>query len=125
MGYLRWLLVAAAVCVTPQAGVLAAQASSAAAAPAANAEDARLTQFLDAEFANDLKLRPQLATRLGMKEGEDKLDDISDAAQLQRLEARRASVVRMKAEFDRSKLSPKGQTNFDIWETELNRMELQ
>jgi uncharacterized protein (DUF885 family) len=125
MGYSRWLLVAAAVCVAPQAGVLAAPASPSAAAPAANAEDARLTQFLDAEFAADLKLRPQLETRLGLKEGEDKLDDISDAAQLHRLEARRASVARMKAEFDRSKLSPKGQTNFDIWETELNRMELQ
>ncbi|HYX48017.1 MAG TPA: DUF885 domain-containing protein, partial [Sphingomicrobium sp.] len=72
-----------------------------------------------------LKLRPQLATRLGMKEGEDRLDDISDAAELQRLEARRASVARMKAQFDRSKLSHRGQTNYDIWETELQRMELQ
>ena len=31
----------------------------------------------------------------------------------------------MKAQFDRSKLSPAGQTNYDIWETELQRMELQ
>ena len=53
-----------------------------AATAVAPSEDARLTAFLDAEFAQDLKLRPQLATRLGMKEGEDKLDDISDAAQL-------------------------------------------
>ena len=72
-----------------------------------------------------MKLRPQLATRLGIKDGEDRLDDISDAGQLQRLEARRASVARMKAQFDRSKLSPAGQTNYDIWETELQRMELQ
>jgi len=118
-----WLLAAAALCAVPQAGMVAAQAP--AAAPAANADDARLTAFLDAEFAKDLKLRPQLATRLGIKEGEDRLDDISDAAQLRRLEARRASVARMKAEFDRAKLSPKGQTNYDIWETELQRMELQ
>src|SRR4051812_47855495 len=36
--------------------------------PAASsaAEDARLTAFLDAELAEDLKLRPQLATRLGI-----------------------------------------------------------
>jgi uncharacterized protein (DUF885 family) len=93
-------------------------------APAAS-DDARLTAFLDAEFANDLKLRPQLATRLGMKDGNDRLDDISDAAQLQRLDARRASVARMKAMFDRGKLSSRGQTNFDIWITELQRMELQ
>ena len=96
-------------------------------APAASqsSEDARLTAFLDAEFAQDLKLRPQLATRLGMKEGEDRLDDISDAGQLQRLEARRASVARMKAQFDRGRLSPAGQTNYDIWQAELDRAELQ
>ncbi|HEX6784083.1 MAG TPA: DUF885 domain-containing protein [Sphingomicrobium sp.] len=121
MRHLRWFLVAAAVVAFPQASALTAQ--TAIAAPA-NAEDARLTAFLDAEFAQDLKLRPQLATRLGIKEGEDRLDDISDAGQLKRLEARRASVARMKAEFDRSKLSPAGQTNYDIWDTELQRMEL-
>jgi len=121
---LRSLLVAAAVfAVSPPLVAVAAQPAPAAATQ--NAEDARLTAFLDAEFAQDLKMRPQLATRLGIKTGEDRLDDISDAAQLQRLEARRASVARMKAEFDRSKLSARGQTNYDIWITELQRMELQ
>ena len=102
-----------------------AQPAAMAMTPPAATEDARLTAFLDAEFAQDLKLRPQLATRLGLKEGADKLDDISDAAQLQRIEARRASVARMKATFDRGKLSSRGQTNFDIWETDLRRAELQ
>lgn len=129
MRHLRHLLVAAAAFAVSQPVTVAAQPAPAAAAAAQNAgqnaEDARLTAFLDAEFAKDLKMRPQLATRLGLKEGEDKLDDISDAAELKRLQARRASVARMKAEFDRAKLSPKGQTNYDIWETELQRMELQ
>ena len=124
MRQFRYLLAAAAVLAVGQPGAISAQPAPAA-ATAQNAEDARLTAFLDAEFAKDLKMRPQLATRLGLKEGEDRLDDISDAAQLQRLQARRASVARMKAQFDRSKLSPKGQTNFDIWETELQRLELQ
>jgi uncharacterized protein (DUF885 family) len=124
MRHLRSLFVAAAVVAVSPAVMVAAQPAPAT-APTANAEDARLTAFLDAEFAQDLKLRPQLATRLGIKEGEDRLDDISDAGQLQRLEARRASVARMKAQFDRSRLSPKGQVNYDIWETELQRMELQ
>ena len=123
MRKLRVLLVAGAILAVPQAGVVLAQPAPV--AIPANAEDARLTAFLDKEFADELKLRPQLATRLGMKEGEDRLDDISDAAELKRLEARRASVARMKAQFDRSKLSPKGQTNYDIWETELQRAELQ
>jgi uncharacterized protein (DUF885 family) len=124
MRHLRSLFVAAAVVAVSPAVMVAAQPAPAT-APTANAEDARLTAFLDAEFAQDLKLRPQLATRLGIKEGEDRLDDISDAGQLQRLEARRASVARMKAQFDRSRLSPKGQVNYDIWDTELQRMELQ
>ena len=102
-----------------------AQPAAMAMTPPAATEDARLTAFLDAEFAQDLKLRPQLATRLGLKEGADKLDDISETAQLQRIEARRASVARMKATFDRGKLSSRGQTNFDTWETELRRAELQ
>src|SRR5690349_6564025 len=123
MRHLRSFLAAAAlVAVSP--ALVAAQPAPAPAATA-NAEDARLTAFLDAEFAEDLKFRPQTATRLGMKEGEDRLDDISDAGQLRRLEARRASVARMKAQFDRAKLSSAGQTNYDIWNTELQRMELQ
>jgi uncharacterized protein (DUF885 family) len=115
------LLVAAAVFVVPEAGIVSAQ--PVAVAPA-NSEDARLTAFLDKEFDAQLKSRPQLATRLGLKEGEDKLDDISDAAQLKQLQDMRDSVARMKAQFDRSKLSTAGQTNFDIYETELQRAEL-
>ncbi|SFR96906.1 DUF885 domain-containing protein [Sphingomonas jatrophae] len=91
---------------------------------AAPAEDARLYAFLDREFAEDLRQRPQLATQLGEKEGQDRLDDISDAAMLKRLEWRRASVARMKAQFDRAKLSPEAQTNYDIWALELDRAEL-
>ena len=117
-----FFLAVTAVLVMPLSAPTLAQ--PAAVAPAAS-QDARLTAFLDAEFAEDLKLRPQLATRLGLKDGEDRLDDISDAAQLQWLEARRASVARMKTEFDRGKLAAKGQSNFDIWQTELKRMELQ
>jgi uncharacterized protein (DUF885 family) len=117
----RFLGAGAILALAPPVSVAAQPAPAA----TANAEDARLTQFLDAEFAQDLKLRPQLATRLGLKEGEDRLDDISDAGQLQRLEARRASVARMKAQFDPSRLSLAGRTNYEIWDTELQRMELQ
>ena len=97
-----------------------------AAAPTAPAqtEDARLTAFLDAEFAQELTMRPQLATRLGVKDGADRLDDNSDAGALKLLEWRRGSVARMKAAFDRAKLSPEGQVNFDIWALELERAEL-
>ena len=121
MAKVRWLLAASMALLQPQLSSASAQTAPA----ATNAEDERLTAFLDKEYAEDLKLRPQLATRLGLKEGEDRLDDISDAAELQRIEARRESVARMKTQFDRNKLSPKGQANYDIWQTELERMELQ
>ena len=103
----------------------AAQSPKAAPAKAVPAtEDARLYAFLDREFAEELRQRPQLATRLGLKEGQDRLDDISEAATRRELEWRRASVARMKAQFDRAKLSADAQTNYDIWALELDRAEL-
>jgi len=119
MRNLAWLTAAALVIAVPSA--IAAQAHAAASAPA---EDARLYAFLDKEFAEEIRDRPQLATQLGMKDGQDRLDDNSDAAVLRRLEWRRASVARMKAGFDRAKLSPDAQVNYDIWALELDRAEL-
>ena len=122
MRKLGWLLAAAAVVAVPQS--IGAVQVPATAAATASAEDARLNAFLDAEFAQELRLKPQLATRLGSKENQDKLDDNSDAAALRVLEWRRGSVARMKSQFDRSKLSADAQTNYDIWALELNRAEL-
>jgi uncharacterized protein (DUF885 family) len=120
-----WLRTAAAIAfAAPLLAPAAAQSPAAKAAAPAASEDARLYAFLDAEFAQELRDRPQLATQLGMKEGMDRLDDISDAAQLKQLEWRRGSVARMKAGFDRAKLSPTGQVNYDIWALELERAEL-
>ncbi len=87
-------------------------------------EDARLTAFLDGEFAEMVKQQPQLATRLGMKEGGDRWNDTSDAAATAQVAWREASAARMKAQFDRSKLSPEGQVNFDIWALEAERAAL-
>jgi uncharacterized protein (DUF885 family) len=116
-----WLRAAAAFAfLTPLALTTAAPAQQA--APAT--EDARLYAFLDQEFAEQLRTQPQLATSLGMKDGKDRLNDISDAAELRQLEWRRASVARMKAQFDRAKLSPEAQINYDIWALELDRAEL-
>ncbi|WP_304176754.1 hypothetical protein, partial [Phenylobacterium aquaticum] len=60
-------------------GLAWAQTSAPPAVASPSAEDARFIGFLDAEFAQELTMRPQLATRLGLKVGEDRLDDISDA----------------------------------------------
>ncbi len=87
-------------------------------------EDARLTAFLDAEFAEWLTQQPQLATRLGLKNGGDRWNDISDPAASAQVAWREASVARMRAQFDRARLSPEAQVNFDIWALEAERAAL-
>ena len=94
------------------------------AAATTSSEDARLTAFLDAEFAQVVKQQPQLATRLGIKDGGDRWNDISDQAATDQLAWRKASVARMKAQFDRARLSPEGQVNYDIWALEADRAAL-
>jgi len=84
-------------------------------------EDARLTAFLDAEFSEFLKTQPQVATRLGIKEGGDRWNDISDAAAADMVKWRQASVARMKAAFNRADLSAEARVNYDIWELEAER----
>ena len=84
-------------------------------------EDARLTAFLDDEFSEYLKQQPQVATRLGIQEGGDRWNDISDKAAEAQVKWRKSSVARMKAKFDRSALSPEARVNFDIWALEADR----
>jgi uncharacterized protein (DUF885 family) len=94
------------------------------AAAVAGSEDARLTAFLNAEYAELVRQQPQLATRLGRKDGADRWNDIGDAAAAEALGWRLGSVARMKAAFDRARLSPEGQVNFDIWALEGERAAL-
>lgn len=84
-------------------------------------EDTRLTLFLDGEFSEYLKQQPQVATRLGLKEGGDRWNDISDEAAADQVAWRKASVARMKASFNREALSPEAQVNYDIWVLEADR----
>ena len=121
MHKIRLLLAAAIVSVAAHAAASEPTAQTA----ASTSEDARLTAFLDAEFAKQLALMPETETYLGMKEGNDRFSDNSDAGTLKLLELQRASVAKMKAEFDRAALSPAGQTNYDIWANRLERAELE
>lgn len=86
--------------------------------------DAQLTAFLDAEFKDYLTQQPQIATRLGMKEGGDRWNDISDNAAAAMVKWRQESVARMKANFDRNALSPEARVNYDIWALEAERAAL-
>lgn len=120
---LRFAVSALAIALAVPSTIASAPAIAAQAAEAT--QDAALTAFLDAEFEEWVKIQPQLATRLGRKDGGDKWNDIGDEAAEAQLAWRKASVARMKAKFDRSKLSPEAQVNYDIWELEAERAELQ
>ncbi|OYY67612.1 MAG: hypothetical protein B7Y00_00935 [Sphingomonadales bacterium 17-56-6] len=102
----------------------AVNAQTASSAVTASSEDARLTAFLDAEFSTYLKQQPQVATRLGMQDGGDRWNDISDEAAAAMVKWREASVTRMKAQFDRNTLSPEARVNYDIWALEAERAAL-
>lgn len=104
--------------------VIATAAPAEAHAQASQSEAERLRTFLDAEYAEGLKYSPQQATSFGDKTGLDKLNDLSDAADLKRLEWRRGSVARMKAQFARDKLPLEAKISYDMWLDELDSAEL-
>lgn len=120
-GQLTFSLAMALAAATLPAGAFA---QTAAAPAATQSEDARLTAFLDAEFAAYVKTQPQLATRLGIKEGGDRWNDNSDEAARAEAEWRKTSVARMMAQFDRAKLSAQSQVHYDIWALEAERAEI-
>src|SRR6187401_2531913 len=95
------LSLAAALLAAPLA-LTAVPVPAAAQAPAS--EGQRFNRFLDAEFDQYLVENPQAATQLGSKVGYDRLNDVSEAAELKDLTWRRASVARMKAQFKREAL---------------------
>ena len=65
-------------------------------------------------------LRLRKCSSFGSKEGLDKLNDLSDAADLKRLEWRRGSAARLKAQFQRDKLPLEGRISYDMWLDELD-----
>lgn len=90
----------------------------------APAEGQRFNDFIDREFDAYLAANPQLATSLGSKAGQDRLKDVSEAAELKELQWRRASVTWMKAQFRREALPLEGKISYDMWAQELGAAEL-
>lgn len=120
---MRNLALALALALAIPGGFATAAPAGAATGAGTAAEDDRLKAFLDKEFAAMVARSPELATSLGRKDNQDKWDDITAAGERADLEWRRGSVARMKQRFDRAKLSPEAQVNYDIWAIELDRAE--
>ena len=121
------VLGALALATSAAALVLAAPlpvAAQTAASPAPTDLTTRFNAFLDQEFRESLRLNPEASTTLGVRSGEDRLSDQSEAGEREALDWRRGSVARMKAGYRRDQLSPEGRISFDMWDQELDAAEL-
>ena len=108
---------------------LAAACSPEAAKPAVTAEDVaaesrKLTDYLNAEFEEELAMNPLLLTQMGRKEHYSELGDFSEADVTKQLDWRRESVAGMKSAVDPAKLNDDAKTSWAIWESELERSEI-
>jgi uncharacterized protein (DUF885 family) len=106
-----------------EAPVAPLQPEAAATADRVEPESARLNEWLDARYEEQLDFSPLTKTRLGRKDDYDRVDDFSEAGAEQRLAWLRATVVELDRDFDRDLLTPEAQTSYDLWRYGLARSE--
>ena len=82
-------------------------------------ESARLNNWFDEQFEEQLQFSPQTRTRLGDKTDYDRLNDASEEGQLQQMEWRRNSVSHMRNEFDYNNVNADAQLSWDLWSYNL------
>ncbi len=94
-----------------------ARSAPATAATAADieAETARLNQWFETKYEEQLRFSPIRLTFLGRKELYDRLDDMSPQAQLDQVAWQKASVEEMEKTFDYDTLSDEGKFSYDLW----------
>ncbi|HEY9183539.1 MAG TPA: DUF885 family protein, partial [Gammaproteobacteria bacterium] len=93
------------------------------AAAVAEAESARLNEWFDARFEEQLDFSPLTKTQLGRKDDYDKIDELSESALDAQLEWRRRTVADLRRDFDREALTPEARTSYDLWIYALERAE--
>lgn len=99
-----------AACQGPEPG---AEQAGAGATP--DAETARLNEWLDDRFEEQLQFSPMTLTMLGRKDQYETIDDVSEQASRDQAAWGLDTVEQMKAEFDRDLLTTAGQESFDLW----------
>lgn len=87
------------------------------------AETARLNEWFEAKFEEEVAFSPIQQSFLGRKTNNDVFDDLTREAELEQLAWKRASVEEMKAKFDYDKLDPVAKTSWDLWINQLERQE--
>ncbi len=99
------------------------EVTAAPAAEAVAAETARINEWFEARWEEQLDFSPITKTFLGRKDDYDKIDDASEAAEEAQLEWRRQTVADLKENFDYNLLTPEAKISYDIWVYELERGE--
>lgn len=79
------------------------------------AETARLNEWFELKFEEELDYSPIQKTFLGRDSDQDKIDDFSNEAQDAALARLRANIAELKTSFDYDKLSSEAKTSYDIW----------
>ena len=94
---------------------------SIAATSGTQAEDARLSLFLDAAFDATTALSPESQTALGLKTNYDKLDDYTDAADVRRRALSEQQLAQMRASFKPVRLGPQARLSYRLFEIQVER----
>jgi uncharacterized protein (DUF885 family) len=116
-------LAAIAVAACEREAPIAPADLAAQAAERSDLESARLNEWLDARYEEQLGFSPLTKTRLGRKDDYDRIDDLSEAGAETQLEWLRMTVRELERDFDRDLLTPEAQTSYDLWRYGLERSE--
>ena len=81
----------------------------------AAAETARLNDWLNARYEEELQLSPTQLTSLGRKTRYGEIDDFSEAGELAQYQLLEQSVAELQRQFDYAKLTPEGRISYDFW----------
>jgi uncharacterized protein (DUF885 family) len=87
------------------------------------AETARINDWFEARWEEQLDFSPIQKTFLGRKDDYEKIDDLSEAAEEAQLAWRRRVTAEMKDSFDYELLTDEARMSYDVWLYELERAE--
>jgi uncharacterized protein (DUF885 family) len=89
----------------------------------AERESARLNEWFEARFEEELDFSPIRKTTLGRKDDYGKIDDFSEQGQDAELEWRRGTVRDLERSFDAARLTAEAKVSYDLWRYQLERAE--
>lgn len=87
-------------------------------------ETTRLNEWFAARWQEQLEFSPMQKTVLGLKDDYDQIDDFSERAEDEQLAWFRRVTADMKKAFTYERLTPEGRMSYDIWNYQLERVEL-